>query len=113
MNLVAGCDPGLDGAIAFLDPALLRVIAMLGMPAFRLGKTKGSKREISIRTLVVMIDPTAGRPYLPRARFELTTDGRYQRISIRPGCPQHYRTARRLLNALRFWKQLLKMRSDC
>jgi crossover junction endodeoxyribonuclease RuvC len=54
--LIGGIDPGLDGALAFLDPATMRIAAMIGMPAMKLGKSKGSKREISARTLIVEIE---------------------------------------------------------
>jgi crossover junction endodeoxyribonuclease RuvC len=54
--LVCGCDPGLDGALAFIEPTTLRIARMIGMPALKLGKGKGSKREISVRTLVVEIE---------------------------------------------------------
>jgi crossover junction endodeoxyribonuclease RuvC len=54
--LIAGVDPGLDGALAFLDPATLRLVAMIGMPAMKIAKGKGSKREISARELVVQIE---------------------------------------------------------
>lgn len=54
--LIAGCDPGLDGAIAFLDATTMRFAAVLGMPAMKLGKGKGTKREISIRTLMIGIE---------------------------------------------------------
>ncbi len=53
--LIAGVDPGLDGAIAFLDPATRRIVAMIGMPVLELGKGKGTKREIQARLLVVMV----------------------------------------------------------
>ncbi len=56
MMLICGCDPGLDGALAFLNPVTLRIDAMIGMPAMKLGKGKGSKREISARTLVIEIE---------------------------------------------------------
>ncbi len=59
MSLILGIDPGLNGALAVLDPASLRIVAMLGMPAMRLGKAKGSKLEVSARTLVVMIEREA------------------------------------------------------
>jgi crossover junction endodeoxyribonuclease RuvC len=54
--LICGADPGLDGALAFLDPASQRITAMIGMPALKLAKGKGSKREIQARTLVVMVE---------------------------------------------------------
>lgn len=56
MTIVCGIDPGLDGAMCFLDAETSRVVAMLGMPTLRLVKGKGTKREISLRTLVVMIE---------------------------------------------------------
>ncbi len=54
--IVCGIDPGLDGALAFLDPVNSRVVAMIGMPAMRLAKGKGSKREISATALVIEIE---------------------------------------------------------
>ncbi len=53
--LIAGCDPGLDGAIAFLDTASMRLGAVISMPALNLAKGKGRKREISLRSLAVQI----------------------------------------------------------
>ncbi len=54
--LLCGCDPGLDGALAFLDLDTLRIARMIGMPAMKLGKGKGAKREISGRTLAIDIE---------------------------------------------------------
>lgn len=54
--LVCGVDPGLSGALAFLDSETMRIAAMITMPAMKLGKAKGSKREISARTLVVELE---------------------------------------------------------
>src|SRR5713226_4155630 len=54
--LICGVDPGLDGALAFLDTATTRIIAMISMPTLTLRKGKGSKREISSRTLVVELE---------------------------------------------------------
>jgi hypothetical protein len=56
MFLICGIDPGLDGALAFLDEATLRIDAIIGMPAMKLGKGKGAKREISARMLKIEID---------------------------------------------------------
>lgn len=56
MTIICGVDPGLDGAMAFLDADSHRVAAMIGMPALRLAKGKGGKREISMRSLVVLIE---------------------------------------------------------
>ncbi len=53
--LIAGADPGLDGAIAFLDTATMRFVAVVSMPALTLGKGKGAKRNISMRSLAVQI----------------------------------------------------------
>jgi crossover junction endodeoxyribonuclease RuvC len=57
--LICGADSGLDGALAFLDPTTLRIVAAISMPAMKLGKGKGSKREISARTLVIEIERLA------------------------------------------------------
>ena len=55
--IVCGCDPGLDGALAFLDPETRRIVSMIGMPTLQLTKSsKGTKREISARSLVVLIE---------------------------------------------------------
>ncbi len=51
--IICGCDPGLDGALAFLDLDTLRIVRMIGMPAMKLGKAKGAKREISARALYI------------------------------------------------------------
>lgn len=57
MLVVCGIDPGLDGALSFIEPKLpLRVAAMIGMPAMKLAKGKNAKREISARTLIVEIE---------------------------------------------------------
>ncbi len=61
--LIAGVDPGLDGAIAFLDTAPRRIVAMIGMPALKLGKGKGTKREIQARTLVVLVQEALADRY--------------------------------------------------
>jgi hypothetical protein len=53
--LIGGCDPGLTGAIAFYDSDSHAIVAMVGMPALRLAKGKGSRREISPSTLVTLL----------------------------------------------------------
>src|SRR6266700_4929224 len=60
--LICGIDPGLDGALAFIDSASLRIVAMIGMPTLTLGKSKGTKREISARSLVVEIERELDQP---------------------------------------------------
>lgn len=54
--IIAGVDIGLDGALAIYDSAAHRVVAMISMPALKLAKGKGTKREISLQTLLVLID---------------------------------------------------------
>ncbi len=58
--LIGGCDPGLTGALAFYDTASGRIVAMIGMPAMRLAKGSGSKREISPQTLIALIRQELG-----------------------------------------------------
>lgn len=41
--------------MAFLDAESRRVVAMIGMPTLTLAKGKGAKREIELRSLVVLI----------------------------------------------------------
>jgi crossover junction endodeoxyribonuclease RuvC len=55
MRVFAGADPGLDGAIAFYSPDERRVVVMIGMPVLSLAKGKGTRREISVQTLVSLI----------------------------------------------------------
>ena len=46
--LIAGCDRGFAGALCFLDPEAMRVVAMIDMPTLTVGKGSGGKRrEIS------------------------------------------------------------------
>lgn len=54
--MIAGIDPGLDGALAFLDPQSCRIVAMIGMPALKLAKGKGMRRQISPQSLAVLIE---------------------------------------------------------
>lgn len=49
--IVAGIDPGLDGAIAFLENGS-KVVACITMPVLRLSKGKGTKREISVHAML-------------------------------------------------------------
>jgi hypothetical protein len=37
-DIVCGIDPGLDGAMAFLDAGSQRVVAMIGVPTLVVGK---------------------------------------------------------------------------
>jgi crossover junction endodeoxyribonuclease RuvC len=69
--LIAGIDPGLDGAICFMDASACSVVAIIGMPTLTLAKGKGSKREISARTLAIEIgrqldDRPVGHAFLER-----------------------------------------------
>lgn len=56
--IVAGADPGLDGCIACIDSATERVVAIWPIPALRIAKGVGTKREISFATLVAEIAAT-------------------------------------------------------
>jgi hypothetical protein len=48
--LIAGCDPGSAGALSFLDPEAMRVVAVVDMPTLVVGKgSSAKKREISAR----------------------------------------------------------------
>src|SRR6266702_3361153 len=68
--LICGIDPGLDGALAFIDSASLRIVAMIGMPTLILGKSKGTKREISARSLVVEIERELDQPVVYQVFLE-------------------------------------------
>src|SRR5687767_13895037 len=52
MTIIAGIDPGLDGALAFVDTDTRRVVEVIGMPVLKLSKGKGTKREISVHVLL-------------------------------------------------------------
>lgn len=52
MTIVGGVDPGLDGALAFVDAEQSRLVAMVGMPVLTLAKAKGKNREISVHDLL-------------------------------------------------------------
>ena len=62
--LIAGCDPGLAGALCFLDSEAMRVVAVVDMPTLVVGRgSSGKKREISARSLLLRLSaPSAIRP---------------------------------------------------
>ena len=53
--LVGGVDPGLDGAIAFIDPDARRVVAVFYMAALTTTKDRSTKREIEPALLLATL----------------------------------------------------------
>lgn len=68
--VIAGIDPGLDGALAFLETESQRLVAMIGMPTLTLAKGRGSKREVELRSLVILIDRELGERRVGHAFIE-------------------------------------------
>lgn len=54
--IICGIDPGLDGAFAFYNTEALRVESAFSMPTMTLAKGKGTRREISWRSVVLLLE---------------------------------------------------------
>ncbi len=81
--IIVGADPGLDGALAAYDTDTARIVAMITMPALKLAKGKGTKREISLQTLVVLIrqEITGLFPKIDRAFVERVSSSPQQGVT--------------------------------
>ena len=79
--IVAGVDPGLTGAFAFLDTTTSQVAAAFPMPVLSLSKGKGTKREISFPMLVQTIDDTLGINSLGYVFVEAVTSSPQQGVT--------------------------------
>ena len=76
--LIAGCDRGFAGALCFLDPEAMRVVAMIDMPTLTVRKGSGGKRrEISPQMLAVKIGRVVGGRQVAMVYIE--------RVSAMPG----------------------------
>ncbi|MCH7888330.1 MAG: hypothetical protein IIA00_03525 [Proteobacteria bacterium] len=59
MKIILGIDPGLGGALAFLDPGNEVDIDLVDMPILRLARGRKARRELDLSTLARLIDDRA------------------------------------------------------
>jgi crossover junction endodeoxyribonuclease RuvC len=65
--MIAGIDPGLDGAIFFLDPAVPNCGEALDMPVHLLARGGAKKREIDIQGLVALLSRPLAHAFVEQA----------------------------------------------
>jgi len=65
--VIVGIDPGLGGAVAFLDAAAARVLDIIDMPTLALSRGGKAKREIDVHALAAAL----GRDRIGHAFLEL------------------------------------------
>lgn len=71
--IYGGIDPGLDGALCFIESETHRVVAMIPMPVLKLSKGKGTQRAISPHALLQELRDIKARFHVERVAMELAS----------------------------------------
>jgi hypothetical protein len=84
--LIAGIDPGIEGAVALLEYAGLdvRLLDIVDMPFLELSRGRKSRREIDVHALAAIFrERTDTIPSLLRARRSATTARSIEFVPLR------------------------------